>query len=322
MNPAPPATSQISVLLSDLKTRCYRGPRDELQRLRRWGPRAYFRLPKWQNEMAAAAQKLPGPFIPKKASPVELWFLTGHRFWYQTAFCAWTFSHQAQRPVILNLVDDGTLSLEVGNSLRRIFPSGLTLRKEDVASQLDNRLPPEEFPMLRQRWTDYINIRKLTDIHLGGTGRKLVLDSDMLFFDRPDEILEWYDGKEDTSLLMTDCEESYGYSRSLMTELAGAEIPPRLNVGVCGLHSEELDWRELEHWSRTLFEQEGTSYYLEQALVAMIAARRSPVVLDPDRYITYPSQEQTHRGHGVMQHYVADSKPWYFGHAWRLASES
>lgn len=307
----------LKPILSGLKTRFYRRPKDELSRLGRWGPVAYFRMATWQREMEISAQDLPILDFSDDANPVELWFLTGKKFWYQTAFCAWTFSHQAKRGISLNIIDDGTLTAAQEAELRRLFSSGKTIRATDIKTKLESELPVSDFPILRQRWSDYINIRKLTDVHLGSSGRKLVLDSDMLFFDRPSLILEWVDGATDEPLMMTDCEESYGYSRRLMEELCGVEIPPLLNVGVCGLDSDWVDWHELEYWSRSLFEREGTSYYLEQALVAMIAARRNAVVLPNVDYITYPTAEQSSQGSGVMQHYVADSKPGYFGKAWR-----
>ena len=118
---------------------------------------------------------------------------------------------------------------------------------------------------------------------------------------------------------MTDCVESYGYSRRLMESLAGAPIPPLMNVGICGLRSESLDWEQLEHWCQELVKREGTSYYLEQALVAMIAAKATPTVMPREDYITFPTREEAFQGTGVLQHYVADSKPWYFGEAWKLA---
>ena len=311
----------------------------------RWGPKAYFLCDTWMKEMEKAAHTLPQLPSSRSHLPIPLWFLTGNRFWYQTAFCAWTFAKQSGREVILNLVDDGTLAPEHEEGLRRLFPKGVTVHKSNVQERIDTLLPVERFPILRQRWSDYINIRKLTDIHLGSSGVKLVLDSDMLFFCKPQAILDWWDsaqssGKDPsanyqlpianyqlqprpyTPLLMTDCEESYGYSRPLMEELAGAPIPRLLNVGICGLRSESLDWEELEHWCRTLLEREGTSYYLEQALVAMLAARNTPKVMPRSEYITFPTEQQVLNGSGVLQHYVSDSKPGYFGQAWKLALKS
>ncbi|MCP9849780.1 hypothetical protein [Cyanobium sp. Morenito 9A2] len=316
--------------LGQLKTVLYRKPKDELRRLRRWGPHAYLRLGAWQARMEAAAHQLP-PVVATDlgAPPLEVWYLTGARFWYQTAFCAWTLARWSGRRLVLNLTDDGSLSAAQEQALRRLFPQGTTRWRSACWEQFQQLLPEPQYPTLHARWHDYINLHKLTAIHLGSRGPKLVLDSDMLFFARPEALLGWWDrdlaadasGELVQPCLMVDCEEAYGYSPELMRELVGVPIPPLLNVGVCGLSSEALDWAELEHWCRTLLEREGTNYYLEQALVAMLAARHSPTVLHRDSYITFPSRAQTLARQGVLQHYVADSKPWYFREAWGLACQ-
>ncbi|MEB3354650.1 MAG: glycosyl transferase, partial [Cyanobacteriota bacterium] len=174
-------------LLSVAKTALYRRPKDELQRLQRWGPRGYFRTGAWQRQMEQAATRLPvlSPSGPASGPLLEVWFLTGERFWYQTAFCAWSLARHCHRELVLHLVDDGSLKPEQEQRLRRLFPAGKTRWKQEVALELEQHLPVNRFPVLRQRWGDYINIRKLTDIHLASSGSKLVLDSDMLFFRRP-----------------------------------------------------------------------------------------------------------------------------------------
>jgi len=311
--------------LSNLKTAVYRKPRDEIRRLKAWGAGAYFNLSRWKQQMDAAAGQLPRLRFDGEKS-IEVWFLTGRDFWYQTAFCAWSLAHHSGRNVVLNIIDDGTLSAVHEAGLRRLFPEGVTLSNEDVVKRLDERLPDSQFPWLRKRWTDYVNIRKLIDIHLGQDGAKLVMDSDMLFFAKPDQLLSWYDNclaqsNDSEVCLMTDCVESYGYSRDLMEKLAGTAIPSLLNVGVCGMRSEQIGWAELEVWCRELHENEGTCYYLEQALVAMMAARLPRRVLDASDYITCPTAEQVDAGAGVLQHYVANSKPHYFGNAWKQVTK-
>lgn len=314
---------RLRPLLSAAKSALIRRPREELARLQRWGPRAYLRCGAWARQMERAAMALP-PIVPAEpqpnqiARPLEVWFLTGDRFWYQTAFCAWSLAKQASRSLVLNLVDDGTLRTKQEQQLRHLFPRGMTRWHEELNASVAELLPLERFPVLRQRWLDYIHIRKLIAVHLNSHGSKLVLDSDMLFFQPPLELLAWWD-QPVGPCLMLDCLESYGYSRPLLEKLAGAPIPPQLNVGICGLASDSIDWPELEHWCRILLEEEGSSYYLEQALVAMLAARNTPTVLPGNRYITFPTEAQSRRGDGVLQHYVADSKPRYFRAAWRQA---
>lgn len=303
-----------------LKTLFYRKPKEQLRLLRLWGPRSYFLIENWKHKMASAAYCLPSlPSLSNNiAEPLEVWYLTGSRFWYQTAFCAWTLCFHSAKPIRINIVDDGTLTAHLEAELRRIFPNGQTIWYHQASDRFNRLLPIENFPTLNKLRKQYIHIRKLTDIHLGSSGYKLVLDSDMLFFRKPDALLAWWD-QPTQPCLMTDCQESYGYTRGLMEELAGAPIPPLLNVGICGLASECIDWLELETWCQTLLNREGTSYYLEQALVAMLAARSVPMVMPKTDYITFPSREQTMAGDGVLQHYVAESKPWYFGDAWKLS---
>ena len=265
--------------------------------------------------MEAAARTLPPP-PAGSGPPVELHLLTGRRFWYQTAFCLHTFARHADRAVAPIIYDDGTLTEEYRTLLARLFPATRFVLQTETLARLDAALPATRFPMLRERWLNYPNIRKLTDVHAGQTGWKLVLDSDLLFFRRPTLLLDWLD-RPQQPLHAVDCETSYGYSRSLMNELAGAPVADLVNVGLTGLDGAELDWDKLEHWCRTLITRERTSYYLEQALIAMLVAGRPCTVAPAADYITLPVLPEARECHAVMHHYVAHSKRWYFQTNWR-----
>jgi hypothetical protein len=90
-----------------------------------------------------------------------------------------------------------------------------------------------------------------------------------------------------------------------------------VNVGLTGLEGGGLDWGRLEHYCRTLIEREGTSYYLEQALIAMLVAGRDCAVAPATDYVTLPLPPEARACRAVMHHYVAHSKRWYFQHNWR-----
>ena len=152
------------------------------------------------------------------------------------------------------------------------------------------------------------------DVHVLGGGPKLVLDSDMLFFRRPDALLSWLEAPV-VPLVMRDCEESYGYSRDSLAMLAGAELPECINVGICGFNSSEMEWDRLEHWLQAL-EQRGPSYYDEQALVALVLARAQHTVL-PMEYLCLPDVEEIRNPSAVAHHYVAKAKQGYFQEAWK-----
>lgn len=295
----------------------YHTPLGRMQEsLRHGGPFAVRETERQRREMEAAAATLPAlPEFPGTA-PVTLHLMTGRRFWYQTAFCLHTFARAAAVPVRAELYDDGSIDEICANRLRRLGPGVRLHLIGELRDRLETHLPVRRFPVLRERWEHYPNIRKLTDVHLGSSGWKLVIDSDLLFFRRPEFLLRWL-AAPDRILHAVDCAESYGYSRPLLQELAGAPIPPLVNVGLCGLRSDALDWDELERWCATLHAREKTSYYLEQALVAMLAARSPCAIAPAADYITLPSRAEVLSPSAVMHHYVDTAKRWYFRHGWR-----
>lgn len=293
-------------------------PVGEFRRIRAaGGPLEQWRTARGRSAMAAAARVLPiAPTNSQRA--LELHLLTGHRFWEQTAFCLWSFASASERTLAPVIYDDGTLDSTTRAPLARLFPRARFVTQPEAIDHLERHLPANRFPVLRERWLNYPNLRKLIDPHLASAGWKLVIDSDLLFFRRPDFLLGWLDAP-DRPLHAVDCETSYGYTRPLMNELAGAPVADLVNVGLTGLHSNELDWEKLEHWCGTLIARERTHYYLEQALIAMLVAGRSCAIAPASDYVTHPLPPEDRDCRAVMHHYVAGSKPWYFRHNWRVA---
>ncbi|MBR8835807.1 MAG: glycosyl transferase [Stigonema ocellatum SAG 48.90 = DSM 106950] len=269
-----------------------------------------------QLQMEKAAYRLEPLHKDISVNPLEIHFLTGKKFWYQTCFCAYSIAQHTNIPLHPVIYDDGSLKKKYQDEIQRIFPNAKIILQQEIEERLDECLPPKKFPYLRERRANYANIRKLTDIHAGSQGWKLVLDSDMLFFRTPEFLLNWLKSQEQPCH-MVDVETSYGYSKKLMASLAQAEIPERLNVGICGLKSDNIDWEQLEHWCKTLIDQQGTNYYQEQALIAMLMAGKSCAITPELDYIVMPLQEEVINPRAVLHHYVADSKPWYFHYGWK-----
>lgn len=301
--------------------RYYHAPLNRLRDcLREGGPLEQRRTEAGRREMERAAYTLP-PLAETAGRPLSLHLLTGRKFWYQTVFCLWTFAHRAGRQVSPVIYDDGALSAEYREPIARLFPTARFEDHQACRERLDRHLPAARFPALRERWLNYPNLRKLTDPHLGAAGWKLVLDSDLLFFRRPDLLLGWLEAPGQP-LHAVDCVTSYGYSRRLMDSLAGQPVPDLVNVGLIGLKGSDLDWERMEHWCRTLIARERTSYFLEQALVAMLVAGRDCMVAPAQDYVTGPRRPEATACRAVMHHYVAASKRWYFQRNWRRAVTS
>ncbi len=288
--------------------------------LRQGGPWAVRETARQRREMEVAATLLP-PLPTRTSSPhtLRVHLLTGQRHAFQTAFCLHSLARYCSVPVHAEIYDDGTLDPASADLLRRLSPALCIHDFATLRTRLDAFLPAKRFPVLRERWLLYPHIRKLIDVHLGHVGWRLVLDSDLLFWREPRLLLDWA-AQPDRLLHATDCTENYGYSRPLLEQIAGGPVPALVNVGICGLHSESIDWDFLESAAKTLIAAERTSYYLEQALVALLAAGSDlRAIAPPSDYITQPSLQEIMHPTAVMHHYVDTSRTNYFRHAWRAA---
>lgn len=320
--------------LGKLKTKLWRKPLKHLAAMARWGPVTYLKCGGWQHEMALAASMLPSteelylhPEYPGPGSQPnhagagrrhhDVWFMTGSTHWYQTAFCAWSFALHSGlviRPIIL---DDGTLLASHIDHLKRLFPELVVHSVRECDEQFFSLFPAKKYPSLNfMRWKQLL-FRKLTDIHAHSDERRLFFDSDMIFFRRPAQLETYMLSTSSTPIVQKDCWESYGYTRELTERLCGARLPDAANIGIFSLNGSTIDWEKVENWLTILLEEQRTKYNVTQCITAMLIAAQSPIFLDANEYNVLPITPGKARPLRVLEHYVSDSKPYYFSRAWK-----
>jgi hypothetical protein len=282
------------------------------------GPWQQRRTEQARREMIAAAEVLPPLTAPDGQEAVEIAFLSGKGFWWQTLFCVVSLQTHCRMRIVPTVYDDGTFTDVTWSAFSRVVPWARLITASEIETALEAHLPSSRFPSLRSRRLSYPHLRKLTDIHCGRSGWLAVLDSDMLFFRPPTALLDWLVAP-DRPCSLVERITAYGYSPRLMRELAGAEPPARVNVGVCGLRSDTIDWERLEYWCREMLEREGTHYFQEQALTAMLLAGQECHRFGSPDYIVLPNLTEGRRPTAALHHYVASSKRSYFQYGWRRA---
>jgi len=271
--------------------------------------------------MELAAASLPRVMEREpRAEPLELHLLTGRRFWYQAAFCLWTFARQSGRKLRAVIYDDGTLDAGQCDALARVVSELKLNSRQSIQERLDLHLPRSRFPSLRSRADDFVLLHKLMDPHVGLTGWKLLIDCDLLFFHRPLLLLDWLENPI-CPLHALDFQNAYGYPLSVLSRLAGAPVPECVNTGLLGLCSEQIDWERMEYWCRLLMAEHGARYYQEQAFVAMLLAHSPRRAAPASDYVTLPRVPEALECKAVMHHYVAESKRWYYQFNWKRVTE-
>lgn len=302
-------------MIQSLINQLYRFPVSKWKTINRFGGLiSYKKMLAGKREMIKASAKLP-PILSDEHG-YSIYFLTGKNYLFQTFFCAFSLVQASNNSFQFILIDDGSFDELLITQAKEQMPGVKIISKVEIADNLLAKLPIQVFPYLHRKREVYPHIKKLIDIHtMNDQGYKLVLDSDMLFWDEPIEIINWLKNPSG-ALHMVDCEESYGYNKDLMESLCEAKIPEMVNVGVLGLQSKTINWIALERWAKTLEETEGASYFLEQALSTMVIANQKRTILSTDDYLVNPNDGEERQK--ILGHYVDLSKKEYFETAWKL----
>ena len=259
---------------------------------------------------------LPEPSLQASVEPLALHLLIGARYLAEACLVSHSLAWASGRPVAPHFYDDGTLTPEDCALLRSKLPRARFFLKPEINARLADALPEERFPCLNRLRPAYPHIRKLTDIHLFPGDWKCVSDADILFFARPTQLLDLL--ATPRACHMVDIAPAYGVPQAALEALAGRPVHPKINVGLCHLPTRAIDWDFVEHCASTLLAAHGFTYYLEQALTAILLARLDAVPLD-ENYVVYPDRATALRADRAALHYVDGSRSFYYDFGWRQA---
>jgi hypothetical protein len=238
-------------------------------------------------------------------------------FWALKSF----YHYLDERPPLV-VHDDGSLTAESFRLLHEHFP-GCTVIRADRAEE-DDRLR-ESLKSLRlcELWrfrSDFQLAKKLFDFPCFGTEPFIVgIDSDILFFRKPLEILEC--SRAAAPFMSSDYQDAYEF------DAADFGLIPRLNSGLFGLRRDDFDFRLVE----TLLESSVDATparrfqfwkgWLEQTMLACLFSRSAGRrVLDLSRY---QISSMLIGDETISQHFVNDgSRSAFFSWGLRRLDET
>jgi hypothetical protein len=236
-------------------------------------------------------------------------------FWALKSF----YHFLGERPPLV-VHDDGSLSEESVRSFQEHFP-GCNVIRADRAEE-DSRLRDSLSGLaLSELWRfrcDGQLVKKLFDFpSLSEEPFVIGLDSDILFFRRPVEILECV--KAATPFMSSDYQEAYEFDDS--------DLIPRLNTGLFGLRRVDFDFRVVETLLQAYADATPARRFqywrgwLEQTLLACLFSKCvDGRVLDLSRYqiSSMLISDQT-----ISQHFVNDgSRSAFFQWGLRKLNET
>jgi hypothetical protein len=143
-----------------------------------------------------------------------------------------------------------------------------------------------------------------------------VLDSDVLFFRPPREIMEWSRGPEPRNCWFNeDLQEACLISAAEAMDDLGVNLWSRVNSGICLIHRAAIDFDFCDHALAVTSILRGKLWRVEQTLFALCASRHGRGGLLPRTYEV--SIRRNASRDVVARHYVGAVRQRFFGEGLR-----
>ena len=215
----------------------------------------------------------------------EIHVLTSAQDWLNLLWALKSFYWASGRRYALCIHDDGTLDSAAGCELERHFPDARFIPRARADAEVLPAL--EQHPRCKAfRETNHLSPKLFDFRHYLESERMLLLDSDVLFFAEPTELLRRIEDVEyRLNSVNEDDATAYTVDPAEVRARLGLQLPERFNSGLGVIHRDSLrlDWLEeflglpgvLSHFWR-----------IEQTLFALCSARHGVELLPPEYRIS------------------------------------
>jgi hypothetical protein len=233
---------------------------------------------RYLRQICSASPIAAGP----RPGAVELHMLLHHARIYEGLWGLYSFAHFSRQPTHIFVHNDGSLTNADTSLISRILPGCAIIARHLADTQVLDFLDSEQLPRCAaMRRSSFVLSLKLFDPFVFAQQDEFILmDSDVLFFDTPDALLESKD-----NLYSVDVGYDYGYgynlSRDELAELLGRPCIERLNSGVVKARRDAVDFHRVERHLEYMANTDSWSHYAEQTLWAIEMTLSNALPLPP-----------------------------------------
>ena len=237
--------------------------------------------------------------------PASLHIVLSHDTLLMGMLALRSLEHHTQRSWRAFIHDDGSLDKADENLFLKHFPDARMIRRDEADRALDKEL--EAFPACRTHRRNHNWFLKIFDTrHYAEFDRYIVMDSDLVFFRKPDFVLRWIAGREETCWFMEDTREKYASAREDIERALGFPLWRQVNSGLDLMVRAAADLRLAETFLERCAPSAREYQFLEQSLFAVFGSAWGRGGLLPREYEI--SWTNFRRRGAVCRHYVGPFK--------------
>ncbi|WP_165074552.1 hypothetical protein [Paludisphaera rhizosphaerae] len=278
------------------------------------------RMPKHLEDARRRAETLtPRPLV--EAGAYEIHMLSGHSHVGMGCIALWSLVRWLPPEVSVYLHSDGSMTEADQNAWRRVFPNIHIVTADMIEPLKEAFFADGRFPLIKEFSKTSVYSPKVVDFHLIGSSKVIVsLDTDVLFFKRPDELIRvWDQALKGDRIVSTffDIMNAYLCPLKELDALIGP-VPRRFNSGMCILPRLSLaDFQEMEDMYAKVGAHDPSllkNIWLEQTTHAWLAAKNHGYFMGPQYVIgqTLPGSTAVHYAGVFRELYFAEGLPLIF----------
>jgi len=243
-----------------------------------------------------------------KSGAVEIHVLTYRRDYLSAMWALKSFYHYSavSYPLIIHL--QGPESSRMNTRLREHFPTSTIVPQRQADLSVEQWLTDHGYTLLLKARRQSPMMMKFIDFVITGQATHLLaIDSDVIFFRRPDELLVATPEPRGSDLFMHDASSSYNISPAQALNELGIDLAPRVN---CGLMLFLRDPQRLARGEAYLAHSDvaRANGLIEQTLHALYASEQHRVSYLTDSYYLSPNETTTPLAKLVCGHYADSSR--------------
>lgn len=226
-----------------------------------------------------------------------------------SSFC---FFSRRRWPVFIH--EDGSLTNEAAARIAALRPEWRIVRRAEADVRVNSGLG--DCPRLKALRDRHPLAVKMLDPHVFAPGQRYVfIDSDCLFFERPDFILRWVDERDSAGCwFCREYEGVYAYSIAIaaLRNVAGCNVLEHVNTGIGLWNKGAMSFDRLEAFLCSVSDFPLTpqqDWYIEQTMSAVVLTEWGRGGLLPKEYATgYDMEPGVRSADCVACHYVGPTK--------------
>lgn len=239
--------------------------------------------------------------VPHSAE-IEIGMLCGHKQAAMAAWSLWSLLRFSPGNIGVAVHSDGRLTADDKTMLGTLFPGVVIRDIQEIDMVMNAQLPRDRFPCIQELYLKQQTCKKLAAFHLFSNAKTLIaLDSDILFFRQPAQLLDYAAGDDPAIIAMRDIAHAYPASQEEIKNVLGFETPDRMNGGLAVVRRYDRDlllW--IEQQLQKLPFDWLHRYFMEQFTLSIVASRRGHHYLSDDYRFEEGEGEPTE----ICRHYT------------------